>query len=155
MKKHFDIYKPVSPCTVIEHSARIGFKIEMTCGGGMGGSHWYIYVFYDDAAKLPAYMFSDDSVLILAPNELVKIKDINGENITINTNYVVTIKEIKILTVKFDTTEHVNFNKKICEKDTRIVRFELPKCADYTLSDEYCYNGNENEIIDEERETIK
>ena len=60
-------------------------RVEMTCGGGMGGAHWFLYGIFDNEPEI--------GKLVRFTNE------INGEVITINPKYIVTICEKRIVRV--------------------------------------------------------
>ena len=65
-------------------------RIKMTCGGGMGGSSWYEYVYRVE--EIPS-------------NTIMKFKRYDGKEITINTSYIVSAEDFKLAKAELDITE--------------------------------------------------
>lgn len=65
-------------------------RLEMTCGGGMGGSRWYEYV-----ARLKQ----------IPSNEMIKVHRYDGKDIYINTSYVVSAENFTLGKAELDITK--------------------------------------------------
>ena len=72
-------------------------RINMSCGGGMGGSHWYEYVERIDISKLENH----------GTSQLIKVKTIDGNDKLINLNYVVEIdSEVTLVSATMRSENH-------------------------------------------------
>lgn len=93
-------------------------RIRMTCGGGVGGSSWYEYV---------NRIMIDDVI----DSKFIKVTDYTGNEITINTNYIVEMRNFTILKAVFMNSGNYHFEPGSWEY--------------YTLMEG---NGHEVELID-------
>lgn len=107
-----EIGVPCNPSEIIDSKVEEYYAIKMSCGGGMGGSVWWEYT-----PKLP---------ITINPNSIFRIKNYKGEELLINSGYVVMISKVKLVTIKTDITEFVNCITKKCnssiETDYYVVR---------------------------------
>ena len=67
--------------------------IKMSCGGGMGGAQWKLYVERIDFDKF-------------MPSSFLKVKTIDGEEILINTRNVVDVQNLLLHMIKYTSTNH-------------------------------------------------
>ena len=98
------VYLPCTPSKWLSEllpSVESCLKLTITSGGGMGGSRWKRFV-------------KPMGLDIIPSNQLVKFIDIiNGEDILINTSFIVEAKEMNFFTVSFHTdNEHMGVGDK-------------------------------------------
>lgn len=74
------------------------YEIAMSCGGGMGGSFWEEYI-VDDEGVFPS-------------NTIITRTNILGEEVIINTSFMVKAEPIDVLIIEHDTTEHTNYHQR-------------------------------------------
>jgi hypothetical protein len=92
-------------------------KVEMSCGGGMGGSHWYEYGWFKTKPQIGQ------------ATELVEfVSAVSGETKTINPNFIVTFEDKKLVKTTTDVTAWRNFGVKRYKKSTHIAYY----CFDIT-----------------------
>lgn len=82
---------PCTPSKFIKRRDMLGYKVKMSCGGGMGGSVWNEYLCND----VPAGSY-----------QIIRIEDYTGRPKSINTNFVVKSEEVIIEVFLFDITTH-------------------------------------------------
>lgn len=87
-----------SPAKVISITEYDACKFIMSCGGGMGGSRWDEYVLTDIVNPFPS-------------NTLIKCVNYLGEEIVLNTSYLVKATKCKIVEIVEDITAWYNYNK--------------------------------------------
>ena len=87
------IYLTKTPAQIIDSKIELVLRIKMSCGGGMGGSSWYETV----------------KPTKLTPHSLIEVETVDGETKLINTDFVVSAVEKKLITV---TEVHQNTNFK-------------------------------------------
>jgi len=81
------IYLPCSPSKWISKPEYKKItRINLTSGGGMGGSKWTEYV---------------EQIKELQPNTIQAFTRINGKQILLNTNYITDAEDFRLITVKF------------------------------------------------------
>lgn len=96
------IYSPSVAPKVIDVKDII--VVTMTCGGGMGGSHWKEYFNAVDIDTIPT-------------DKIVSYTDaITGKKKAINTRYLVNVEEKQMLKVYDDITGWKNYHGKVCDK---------------------------------------
>lgn len=138
MKKfnQFEIGNPVSPCSFVSKKIGKAYRIDMSAGGGMGGSHWKEY------GKITKGDVMNGGFIILEDS-------ITKNEKTINTRFVVSVEEVQVVKVVYDTTNWANYNKKTCDKQTQTFHYWFPKNAKITITDHYIDNAklNENNLI--------
>lgn len=94
-------------------------RIEMTCGGGIGGSHWYEYV-------------NEIPLKEIKPNQMLTIITIDGEEKLINTNYVVSVdNSYQIVDIFYHSDNHC------FEIGDYNYRYMSKRNENYELEDEY------------------
>jgi hypothetical protein len=97
MKKNIiEIGLPCTPSKFVKGVDMVGYRVKMSCGGGMGGSVWNEYF----AENVPE-----------GEHTLVSLEDYTGRNKTINTKYVVKSEPVIIATFLFDVTAHSFYGK--------------------------------------------
>ena len=98
-----------------------GYEVLISYGGGMGGSHRYLY-----STNEPNGDFSE-------------LKLIDGENIKVNKNFIVTIQPCRILTIVYDTTKYWNYADKTpkYKKVILTMSFYLYNNETYTVSEDF------------------
>lgn len=86
------VYLPCTPSKWLSESlpsVESCLKLTITSGGGMGGSKWNQYVRAKPLSRIPS-------------NELVLFNDIiTGEDILINTSFIVAIREMNFFKVSY------------------------------------------------------
>ena len=103
MKKNLiEIGLPCTPSKFINSSEKVGYRVKMSCGGGMGGSNWNEFF----AEAVPE-----------GSHQLVSLEDYKGRNKTINTKYVVKCEPVIISTFLFDITAHRFFHEENKHKE--------------------------------------
>jgi len=124
MIKDITIPHPCSPCES-HRVINLGTvsRVEITCGGGMGGLHWYVYGTFDEKPQIGKMAYLTD--------------EISGEQITINPNYIVTIKEKQLVKVESDVTPHTNYNGKTCKKHIKIQYYWFDLMDNITAGTKY------------------
>lgn len=95
-KNIIEIGLPCTPSKYVKSFEKVGYRIKMSCGGGMGGSVWNEYF----AENVPE-----------GEHKLVSLEDYTGRNKTINTKYVVKSEPVIIVTFLFDVTAHRFYGK--------------------------------------------
>lgn len=131
------IYRTCNPSSFVQkEEIHDILKIKMTCGGGMGGSSWYEYV--HDTKEL------DGEIPVWVTNYL-------GERIKLNPKFMVKINKISIVKVTEDITawKFYNTKKPIGEKHLCIRYIETPPYETVNLVNDYKYQANTNETIQE------
>jgi hypothetical protein len=131
------IYRTCNPSSFVsKEEIKDILKIKMTCGGGMGGSSWYEYVY--DTKEL------DGEIPVWVTNYL-------GERIKLNPKFMVKVNKISIVKVTEDITawKFYGGTKPIGEKHLRIRFIETPPYEKVELVNEFNYRANENETIKE------
>jgi hypothetical protein len=120
----FEIYAPVSPCAFVSKKSEKTCRIDMSAGGGMGGSHWKEY----------GQIIKGDPMnggFIVIKDAITKVER------TINTRFIVSIEEVQVMKVVWNTTDYANYNNKTCEKQTRTLYFWFPKDAKVNFNNKY------------------
>lgn len=88
------MYLPHTPSKFIGEAEPIEVKkIKMTCGGGIGGSVWDEYI--------QSYTFPEN-----LPDGLIKLTNFKGEEITLNTRYMVKITDSQIVGITVESKNH-------------------------------------------------
>ena len=82
---------PCTPSKFVKRRDMLGYKVKMSCGGGMGGSVWNEYLCND----VPEGSY-----------QIIRIEDYAGMPKSINTNFVVKSERVIIETFLFDITAH-------------------------------------------------
>jgi hypothetical protein len=104
-------------------------RVEMTCGGGMGGSHWYVYGNFKEKPQIGQMAYLTD--------------EISGEQITINPNYIVTIKAKQLVKVETDVTPHTNYSRTTCKKHIKIQYYWFDLMDSITAGSSYDSSAKE------------
>ena len=92
-RKKTTVGLPKTPATWVgEPTYTEIMRIKVTCGGGMGGSSWYEYVDRHDFKTVN-----------VGGVEMVKYKRYNGEKVTLNPHYIVTIQNFTLFTAIYDS----------------------------------------------------
>ena len=138
MKKVIEIGWPCSPSTNIQLKLISATEVLYTYGGGMGGA----------SVKLYATDIYKD-----------KYKDITGELIYINPDYIVTKREVQLVKQVTDAKAHRNYREEKV-KSCIITRYILlPYQAEHKLVNKYKdkkdYHDQGAKIIFEEDITVK
>lgn len=71
-------------------------RLNMTCGGGVGGSNWYEYVYRVD--NIPS-------------NTIMEFIRYDGKQIKINTTYIVGAEDFKLATARLNISEWATATK--------------------------------------------
>jgi hypothetical protein len=101
------IGQPVSPCKKISIDESNGHDVLVSHGGGMGGASYHYY---------------SRDVRKKAGNYLVKIITVDNRHIDLTDRFIVSIEPVRFVEVKWDTTLHANYKRKVCDKEvTRII----------------------------------
>lgn len=103
------ISEPCSPSTRIEAKNIEVVKIIITFGGGIGGTNQTFY-----ASKVDK-----------TPDDMLSIETVDGRELELNPLYIVLKEKTNILKVVTDTTQHSNYNKKICNYSVRTEFFDV------------------------------
>lgn len=90
---------PLTPATIEKVYVNVVSKILITYGGGMGGAHKIIY---------SSGIIGDN---MLKNTDHISIKTLDGEHIVIYTKYIVTIQNVRVITLVGVHDNH-NFKKK-------------------------------------------
>lgn len=129
------IYRTCNPSSFVgKEEIHNILKIKMSCGGGLGGSSWYEYI-YDTVA--------------LEGDSLVWVTNYLGEEIKLNPRFMVKVNRVSLVKVEEDITawKFHGANKPTNEKYLTIRYIETPRHETISLVDEYKYQANENETI--------
>lgn len=88
------LYRPFYPSrwTINAPESEEVVQVKMTCGGGFGGACWYEYITDADLRSL-----------VDNGNGLFEVKTIDGKKV-LNPAYIVEARMLKIVTVKFYST---------------------------------------------------
>ena len=122
-------------CSPAEHfysKTYIITRFIISYGGGMGGTNKTLYC--------TKYVLNDKGFFNLTL--------LNGEKETINSKYVVSYKDVKVIEVVTDITEHINYREHVTDKTVlKHNLYMLPYIKDtYTLVDNYI-NFNDTKDI--------
>lgn len=99
------------------------YKIAMSCGGGMGGSFWEEYII-DDEGVFPS-------------NTIITRTNILGEEVIINTSFMVKAEPIDVLIIEHDTTEFTNYHSKNCNESHSIYYVSVHPNQECEITDRY------------------
>lgn len=115
--KIYELGKTCSPAKLVDFKEKAVIKVTMTCGGGVGGSKWYEYIdcYMADLAGLSGLMWFENYL---------------GDDVLLNSQYVVKAEPVVIITLIEDVTQHCNFNREGSANKTRI--------------SEYCFGAEES-----------
>ena len=131
------IYRTCSPSSFTgKEEIHNMLKIRMSCGGGLGGSSWYEYI--HDTNELEG-------------ETPVWVTNYRGEKVKLNPKFMVKITPISIVKVTEDITEWKFYGgtKPLHEKYLRIRYIETPPYERVDLVNDYKYQANTNETIEE------
>lgn len=102
--KDLKINKPKSPSAWVGEPKYLPItRLKMSCGGGIGGSSWYEYVYRLE--KIPS-------------NTMLNIKRYDGKNFSVNTAYVVKAENFKLAIAELDISEWARLSKEIIGEAT-------------------------------------
>lgn len=119
--KTLKIGKSCSPSTIISHESVVVDELTLSYGGGIGGSKEILYI----TNSKPLGTKNIEVILL------------NGENITINLDFMVKTREVKLIKVVADITEHLNYHKHTCSKAIETQYILLEHNQKYDFSYEY------------------
>lgn len=114
------IGKPYSPAKRIGLGKQVVYKVEMSCGGGMGGSHWFEY------GEIKGDIKTDNIVTL--------VDAYTKEEKILNRNFIVSIKKVNFITYTWDITEWANYNGKTCNKKTAVLLYAIPLSMEWENS---------------------
>ena len=126
MKSTYEIGYPCSPSQNISQDRIKATEILVTWGGGMGGASKRYYALKKNGNELHL---------------------LNGDIIKLNPNFIVHEKEVNIVKVVTDTTEHSNFRKHTVNSSivTQYILLKFGEIA--TFVDDYKSADNERIIL--------
>lgn len=102
--KDLKINKPKSPSAWVGEPKYLPItRLKMSCGGGMGGSNWYEYVYRLE--KIPS-------------NTMLNVKRYDGKSFFVNTAYVVNAENYKLVITKLDISAWASLSNQIIEETT-------------------------------------
>lgn len=99
------------------------YEIVMSCGGGMGGSYWVEYII-DNDSTFPS-------------EQIIKVKNVLGEDVILNTRFVVKATPIDVLIIEHDTTDFTNYHSKKCNESHSIYYVSVHPNQECEITDSY------------------
>lgn len=142
---------PCTPSKFISADLKLGYKILISYGGGMGGANRTIYAYVNEQTI---------SVLENVTAKFINFTNINNEEVTINTDFIVMVSKCNLVTTKIDATEHYNYGKETKQKGSGEYKavilkdtFEIGINDAYVFKDEY--HTNSEIKIKSEKEIVK
>jgi hypothetical protein len=96
--KKITIGLPSSPGKIVSKKTSSIKEVKVSYGGGMGGANTTFY-----------------GKVVSENKGFITLRDHKEKELEINKRFIVWIKDVQLIKVTFDLTEHANYNKKTCE----------------------------------------
>ena len=138
MNSNITIGLPCSPATLVSTESVPVTQVQLSYGGGMGGSNELLYGTIEQELDGNRFIF----------------KTYLGEEIEINRNFVVTIREKRLVVAIVDVTEHKNYNGTVCQKSIQTEYSIVDVSDNVDFVDSYDSDTNGRKVINTVTEQV-